>query len=62
MKALKPSAKFYKAVMEDIGIPSEEMLFIDDSQNNVDAAIAAGLPAIYYKPGDNLEELIDSVL
>lgn len=62
MKALKPSEKFYKAVMEDIGIPSEEMLFIDDSQNNVDAAIAAGLPAIYYKPGDNLEELIDSVL
>ena len=31
MKALKPSEKFYKAVMEDIGIPSEEMLFIDCS-------------------------------
>ena len=62
MKALKPSEKFYKAVMEDIGLPSSEMLFIDDSQGNVDAAIAAGLPAVYYKPGENLEELIDFVL
>ena len=58
MKMLKPSAEFYKAVIEDIALPAEELLFIDDSQKNVDAAIAAGLPAIYYEPGTDLGELI----
>ena len=62
MKMLKPSAEMYKAVIEDIGLPAEEMLFIDDSQANVDASIAAGLPAIYYKPGTDLDALIASVL
>ena len=58
MKMLKPSAEFYKAVIEDIGLPPEEILFIDDSQKNVDAAIDAGLPAVYYEPGTDLGELI----
>jgi putative hydrolase of the HAD superfamily len=62
MKALKPSEDFYKRVMEDIGLPSSEMLFIDDSQLNVDAAISAGLPAIYYKPGTDLDKLITDYL
>ena len=62
MKMLKPSAEMYKAVIEDIGLPAEEMLFVDDSQANVDASIAAGLPAIYYKPGTDLDALVASVL
>lgn len=62
MKMLKPSEGFYKAVMADIGLPPEEMLFIDDSQRNVDAAIAAGLPALYYRPGDNLAALLEKAL
>ena len=62
MKMLKPSEGFYKAVMSDIGLPPEEMLFIDDSQRNVDAAIAAGLPALYYRPGDNLAALLEKAL
>ena len=62
MKALKPSAAFYKAVVEQIGLPAEEMFFIDDSQRNVDGSIAAGLPAVYYEPGTDLEALIYGVL
>lgn len=62
MKMLKPSEGFYKAVMADIGLPPEEMLFIDDSQRNVDAAMAAGLPALYYRPGDNLAALLEKAL
>lgn len=62
MKALKPSQAFYKAVMEDIGIAPEDMLFIDDSQKNVEGSIRAGLPAVYYEPGTDLEALIDKVL
>ena len=62
MRALKPSGAFYKAVMEDIGTEPETMLFIDDSQKNVDGAVAAGLPAVYYEPGTDLEMLLDKVL
>ena len=62
MKALKPSEKFYKAVIEEIGLPGEQMLFIDDSQKNVDGAIAAGLPAVYYQPGSDLSALLADVL
>ena len=62
MKALKPSEAFYKAVMEDIGLAKEDMLLIDDSQKNVDGALAAGLPAVFYRPGSDLGELLDKVL
>lgn len=62
MKALKPSEEFYRAVMNEIGRSSDELLFIDDSQKNVDGAIAAGLPAVYYEPGTDLAELLDRVL
>ena len=61
MKALKPSAAFYKAVMREIGLPAEQMLFIDDSQKNVDGSIEAGLPAVYYEPGTDLAALMYDV-
>ena len=62
MKALKPSAAFYMRVMEEIGRPSDEMIFIDDSRRNVDGAIEAGLPAVYYEPGSDLSSLLADVL
>ena len=62
MKALKPSEEFYKAVVAQIGLPAEQMFFIDDSQKNVDGALAAGLPAVYYEPGTDLEALIANTL
>ncbi len=62
MKALKPSEAFYRAVVSEIGLPAEDMLFIDDSQKNVDGAVAAGLPAVFYKPGTDLEALISEKL
>ncbi len=58
MKMLKPSEAFYKAVMKEIGLPASEMLFIDDSQKNVDAAVAAGLPAAWYEPGTDLAAVV----
>lgn len=62
MKALKPSERFYKSVISEIGLPSEQMLFIDDSQKNVDGANDAGLPAIYYRPGTDLCALLAEAL
>ena len=62
MKALKPSEAFYKTVVSEIGLPAEQMVFLDDSQKNVDGAIAAGLPAVYYEPGTDLSVLMAEVL
>lgn len=62
MKMLKPSFGFYRAVMEDIALPADQMLFIDDSKANVEAAIKAGLPAIWYEPGSDLNKLLEDYL
>lgn len=62
MKALKPSEAFYKAVIKRIGLPSEQMLFIDDSLRNVEGAIDAGLPSVYYEPGSDLCALLAETL
>lgn len=62
MKALKPSEAFYRSVISQIGLPSDQMLFIDDSQKNVDGALAAGLPAVYYEPGSDLSAFLADVL
>ena len=62
MKALKPSEAFYKAVIDDIGIPAEDMLFIDDSMRNVEGSVKAGLPAVFYEPGTDLDALMTAVL
>lgn len=62
MKALKPSETFYRNVVSDIGLPAEQMLFIDDSMKNVEGAVAAGLPAVFYQPGTDLEALLEDVL
>lgn len=62
MKALKPSEAFYKSVLQQIGLPSEEVLFIDDSVSNVEGANAAGLPAVHYVPGSDLSALLAEAL
>lgn len=62
MKALKPSETFYKSVLQQIGLPSEEVLFIDDSVSNVEGANAAGLPAVHYVPGSDLSALLAEAL
>lgn len=62
MKALKPSRTFYQDVMSQIGLPAGEMVFVDDSQKNVDGAVEAGLPAVYYEPGSDLSALLSEVL
>lgn len=62
MKTLKPAPEFYEAVMESIGIPPAQMLFVDDSMKNVEGAEAVGLPAVYYQPGTDLSALMAEVL
>lgn len=62
MKALKPSEKIYREIISQLGLPAEQLLFIDDSRTNVEASIEAGMPAVHYEPGTDLSALLADVL
>ena len=58
MKMLKPTREFYEEAVRRVGLPAEEILFIDDNQANIDGARAVGLEARYYQPGTDLSSLL----
>ncbi|MBP5482982.1 MAG: HAD family phosphatase [Bacteroidales bacterium] len=58
MKLLKPSQECFQAVIDGIGLPAKDILFVDDSIVNVEAARAAGLDARLYIPGTQLSLLL----
>ncbi|MBO4467638.1 MAG: HAD family phosphatase [Bacteroidales bacterium] len=58
MKMLKPSPEFYLEAVRRIGLPPEEILFIDDSLTNVEAARALGIDARWLEPGMPLAQLL----
>ena len=62
MKMLKPAREIFDAAAAEIGLPPEEILFIDDSQRNVDGARAAGWQAALYEQGTNLGACIEKNL
>ena len=62
MKLLKPSPEIFARAREEIGLPQEEILFVDDSRRNVDAALASGWQAVRYEPGTDLGACIANYL
>lgn len=41
-KVMKPAAQIYETAAERVGLPPEEIFFVDDRQDNVDGARKAG--------------------
>ena len=62
MKLLKPSPEIFARAQAEIGLPAGEILFVDDSQRNVDAAVASGWQAVRYEPGTDLAACIADFL
>lgn len=62
MKMLKPSREIFDAAAAEIGLPPAEILFVDDSQTNVDGALAAGWQAVYYQQGTDLRACLSGYL
>ena len=58
MRLLKPSRAIYDEAARRIGLPPQEILFIDDSLTNVRAAQKAGWEARLYVPGEDLSALL----
>lgn len=52
---IKPDRRIYERHTTDFGLEPEASLFIDDSQKNVDGAIAAGWQAVLFTDAATLE-------
>lgn len=56
--AIKPKAACYLKCLEFIGVSPENTLFLDDAQENVDGAIAAGLQGHFFTSQAEFEALL----
>lgn len=54
MKMMKPCRKIFLTVLEEIGLPPEEILYVEDSISNVQAAEALGINTLHYIPRSDL--------
>lgn len=56
---MKPAPEAYHAILERLGVPSDEALLVDDSAENIEGARAVGMQAIHFTPGLNLRPLLE---
>jgi glucose-1-phosphatase len=54
LRVMKPSEKFYSRLIEKFGIDPARTVFIDDIQENVEAAIRAGMTGIVFRGQEQL--------
>jgi len=58
----KTDPRAYKFIAKDLGKDVDEILFIDDTEKNVEAAKKAGLQTIVYKSNGQLFKKLDKIL
>ena len=56
----KPEPAMYQRAIDIVGSPAERILFIDDREENVAAAVAAGIKALRFTGTDNLRRELES--
>jgi putative hydrolase of the HAD superfamily len=61
LKLSKPDSKIFEHVIEDTKLKPEECVFIDDKQENVDAAKQCGMHGIVYTNFDQVKRKFDSL-
>jgi HAD superfamily hydrolase (TIGR01509 family) len=61
LKVLKPAPGFYRAVIEDLQLKPEEIVFIDDTPDNVAGAEAAGMTGVVFTNAVTLEKQLRSL-
>ena len=55
VKMIKPNREIYRHLLSEYRLKAEECLFIDDVEENVEAAKAEGIQAVVFR--DNYEEI-----
>jgi putative hydrolase of the HAD superfamily len=61
-KLFKPDNKIYEFIISDIGVKSEEILFLDDNQDNIDSACEMGIKGIKINPPEDFNYILQSLL
>jgi putative hydrolase of the HAD superfamily len=56
LKLAKPEAAIYRCAAEGLATDTAQILFIDDKQENINAALAAGMQAIQYRTHAEFEQ------
>ncbi len=56
LKVMKPAAGFYEAIIRDQHLPPDSMIFIDDLEENVNGAVAAGMQGIRFEGTAQLDQ------
>lgn len=54
VKLIKPDPAIYKLLLEMIGRPASDCIFIDDSKSNVQAAEGLGFKTVHFKSAEQL--------
>jgi putative hydrolase of the HAD superfamily len=54
----KPDPRIYAIAVDHAGVAAERCLFVDDSRENVDAAIALGMSALHYREPNDLRDAL----
>ncbi|MFM8321339.1 MAG: HAD family hydrolase [Chloroflexota bacterium] len=66
VKLVKPDPRIFELLLQRVGRPAGECLFIDDSLHNITAAQRLGFQTIHYRSpaqlADDLQRLLDSPL
>ena len=62
LKLLKPSREIYGHVIEEVGTRPEEILFVDDARDNIEAAQAAGITTLWLRPGMDIAVEVKKML
>jgi len=61
MGAHKPSREAYEILMDELGVPTQQVIFIDDKINNVEAARELGIQAFQYTTFEEIHSLLEEV-
>lgn len=59
--SMKPQPQVYRVVLERSGSRAEECVFIDDREENVEAARALGIKGILFSPQTDLESALKEI-
>lgn len=56
---IKPEAEIYDYLLDKFNLKAEASLFIDDSKENIEAALEKGLRGIHFKDAESLDKELD---
>jgi FMN phosphatase YigB (HAD superfamily) len=54
--SMKPDRGIYRVAVERAGVPTEQVFFVDDREENVAGALAAGIDAVLYEGTQKLAD------